>query len=497
MRKNAFGMTLAVMLAGAVASSSALAGPTVRASVDIMGEESMEGVLVQTAVSGNGRFMVFATEAPLVAEDDNGLTDIYVRDLESGTTMLVSVSVSGAGERANGASSNPGISGDGRRIAFVSSADNLVDDDGNGLADTFVRDLDAGITLRVNISSSGAEADVASPTTTPIVSQDGRYILFRSGANTLVAQTNWGDTQVFLHDLDARTTEMVSLSNFDIAAFGSSQSPGGVSADGRWVVFTSNATNLHPDTANNSVHVYLRDRFAGHTTLVSVNGDGPVSGGGASISDDGRYIAYSTLTDVVATDDNHRLDTYVWDNNIAHTITRATIGTDGQESEEDCIEGRISGDGRHVVFASKASEFSQTFVENTYQVFVRDLDEQTTSLVSKSTQGSIGLGHSRGATISADGRFVGFYSEASNLVNDDGNGARDAFVHDRGAASPVCPGDLDGDGLVGFGDLNTLLASYNSSAADPNYNPTADIDADGDVDFADLNVVVSAFNTDC
>ncbi len=482
---------------GVMVASFAHAGPTVRASVDADGQEASQEVFTRLAISADGRSMAFATDAPLVPEDVNGLTDVYVRDLDSGATILVSVS--SAGMLGDGPSSNPVISGDGRRVLFASTAANLVDNDSNGFVDLFVRDLDTGVTVRVNVSSTGAESDAeASLASSLAISSNGRFVVFPSSATTLVPQTNWGFHQLYLHDLDTQTTEMVSLSNLQIAAFGSSQSVGGVSADGRWIAFQSSASNLHPDVGpNNGPRVYVRDRQLGLTSLVSVNGSGDFDAYAPSISDDGRYIAYSTLTDAISTDTNFRRDTYVWDNHIPHTITRATVGTNGQESEVDCIEGRISGDGRHVVFASKASEFSQTYIENTYQVFVRDLDEQSTSLVSKSTQGSIALAHSRGASISSDGRYVGFYSEASNLVLNDGNGARDAFVHDRAAASPGCPGDVDGDGLIGFGDLNTLLASFNTSAGDPGFNPSADFDGDLDVDFADLNVVLSAFNQPC
>jgi Tol biopolymer transport system component len=294
-----------------------------RVSVSNKGRQA-NGPSGDPAISANGRYVAFwSTAANLVRGDTNGLSDVFVRDLRTHRTVRVSVTSRGrqAGCNAGGCeSTEPALSANGRYVAFESSATNLVAGDTNRLADVFVRDLRTGRTQRVSISSSGRQAGgdrTNNGSNAPMISADGRYVVFHSYASNLVR----GDTNrvpdIFLRDRKTRKTARISVSSSGLQADQESLGSAAVSADGRYVAFTSLATNLVAGDANDITDVFVRDLRAGTTTLVSLGaagnqGDDASSAGGAVFSADDRYLAFSSWAgNLVAGDTNDKPDAFV------------------------------------------------------------------------------------------------------------------------------------------------------------------------------------------
>ena len=197
-------------------------------------------------LAADGRFVAFGSDATnLVTGDTNAVSDAFVYDRVTGTTERVSVSSAGA--EANGTSFAPAISADGRFVAFPSEATNLVPGDTNGVTDVFVRDRLTGTTERVSVSSAGAEANGTS--FAPAISADGRFVAFPSEATNLVPGDTNGATDVFVRDRLTATTDRVSVDSAGAQANDRSDFPA-ISADGSVVAFVSTATNLVPDDTN-------------------------------------------------------------------------------------------------------------------------------------------------------------------------------------------------------------------------------------------------------
>jgi Tol biopolymer transport system component len=249
------------------------------------GDSGLRGL----AISGNGRYVAFASEASnLVAAAGARCTearlarvtcsDVFVRDRVTGETTRVSVG--NGGEQANGASYEPSISADGRFVAFTSEASNLVVGDTNscprlGCPDVFVRDRAIGKTTRVSLSSDGKR--LSGPSFEPSISADGRYVVFAAtlvvdGAKTCAAvaqRETVACRDVFVRDRATGKTERVSVSSAGEQANGYSDNPA-ISADGRFVIFSSAASGLVFGDTNNLRDVFARDRAAGTTSLVSL-----------------------------------------------------------------------------------------------------------------------------------------------------------------------------------------------------------------------------------
>ncbi len=372
----------------------------------------------RSALSADGRYVAYdSISDSLASRDANGVSDVFVYDRVTGITERVSVSTDGV--VANDGSGAPDISADGRYVAFVSSASNLVDGDTNGTSDVFLHDRVTGTTTRVSVDSAGLQGNGDS--LSPSISADGRFVAFGSAASNLVADDTNAASDVFLHDLAAATTVRVSVGVAG-QADGASEDPA-LNADGRFVAFRSSALNLVSELVRG---VFVRDTAAGTTTNV---------GGGysPSISGDGRFVAFEFLR--MFNVRLVRLEVVVHD--------RQTGSTTEVVSNSPTIDGEpaISADGRFVAFRS-GDGYS-------VDIFVRDLATGVSSRVGGEcwAQGNEDSHH---PAISADGRFVAFSSLSTNLDPDrEGSGV---FLHDR-AAVPACAarpplpaGDYDGDG---------------------------------------------------
>jgi hypothetical protein len=435
-RTSYFTILTAIALLGVLAGSSgAAAGDTTRISVDTSGAEAngeSYGI-----ISSDGRYVAFDSYASnLVAGDANGESDVFVRDLQTGTTELVSGDDSG--NPSNFASYGPSMSADGRYVVFTSQSTNLVADDdtkaepdGFVAPDAFVHDRDTGTTERVSVDGSGTGANGWSYGT--FVSDDGRYVAFYSTGSNLVQGDTNGTFDAFVRDRELKTTERVSVDGSGTGANSSSYSPS-MSADGRYVAFDSYASNLVEGDTNGHPDVFVRDRELKTTEWVSMGGSGAQGdyySWNARISADGRYVAFdSGSSNLVAGDSNDTGDVFVHDRDTG-TTERVSVPRCGPQGNGDSQGSYISADGRYVTFTSSASNLVGGDTNGVYDSFVRDRDTGTTERVSVDGSGVQGNGDSYGTSISSDGRYVAFDSGSSNLVGGDTNGVFDVFVHER------------------------------------------------------------------
>jgi TolB protein len=209
---------------------------------------------VAASLSRDGRFVAFVSEANnLSADDDDGIRDVYVRDLVSEHTTLVSRTSGPAGPGGNADSGDHSVSADGRLVAFESDADNLSAEDNDPVTDVFVRDLAANTTILVSRATGPAGAKGDAPSFSPEISADGRFVAFSSDAQNLSGADNDEAIDVFVRDLASNTTMLVSRASGPAGAGGDSGSSNALmSADGRFVAFASSATNLSAEDTDPS-----------------------------------------------------------------------------------------------------------------------------------------------------------------------------------------------------------------------------------------------------
>jgi Tol biopolymer transport system component len=354
---------------------------------------------------------------------------------EEPTTTLVS-RVGGHGRAGNENSTQPSISADGRYIAFVSRASNLVPEGKSGLIEIFVKDMQTGAVTLVSRADGPAGAVADDHTFEPSISADGRYVAFRSSARNL-SPDDTAFNDVYVRDLSAGTTLLVSrASGASGAAADGESSSAAISADGRHVAFASSSHNLTADPSTAESAVFVRDLDSGVTELVS-RPSGPGTAASdysqeASISADGRFVAFSSTAnlapDDVDADSAFRQDVFVRDRATATTIlaSRAS-GATGAPSDVISQEPAISADGLHVAFASDAELTGQRGYQR--NVFVRDIAAATTKLVSVGDEGRAGDAR-RDPAISADGSYIAFESRGGKISPVDADGRVDVFVRD-------------------------------------------------------------------
>jgi Tol biopolymer transport system component len=327
-----------------------LTGATTRVSVASDGAQG-EGDSTVRGISGNGRFIVFFSAAQLVPQDTNTSYDVYLHDRDTAATSLVSRSADGTAVGGN----EPAISVDGRFIAFYSFASNLVPGDTNAKDDVFVHDRLTGTTERVSVTSSEEQANAGSGR--PELSADGRFVAFDSEATNLMT----GDTNdctppppsqfrscsdVFVRDRENGTTIPISIGNTGTVGNHNSLAPA-ISADGRYVAYSSFASNLVTSDTNNNSDVFVRDRLSGITARVSTGVGGAEADHGVScpqIDPTGRYAAScSNATNLVADDTNAKNDVFVHD--LGDTDADGeTDPFDACPSDPDCDDDAF-GDG--------------------------------------------------------------------------------------------------------------------------------------------------------
>ncbi|MEW6074256.1 MAG: hypothetical protein AB1726_16890 [Planctomycetota bacterium] len=388
------------------------------------------------SISADGRYVAFqSTATNLVAGDTNGFCDIFVHDRQSGQTSRVSVNSTGA--QADRCSFYPVISTDGRYVAFESYATNLVPGDTNGWEDVFVHDRQSGQTTRVSIDSSGIQANGWNAWAS--ISADGRCVAFFGSATNLVPGDTNGQWDVFVHDRQNGETTRVSVSSAGVQGNNESHAPS-ISSDGRYVAFDSWATNLVPVDTNGNPDIFVHDRQSGQTTCASVDSMGIQANywsDWAAISADGRFVAFvSHAGNLVTGDTNGVPDIFVHDCQTGLT-TRASVDSTGLQADGWSDWVAVSADGRFVAFESDSTNLVPGDTNEWWDVFVHDRQSGETTRISVDSAGVQGNLNSYGFSISGDGRFVAFHSDATNLVPGDSNGCRDVFLRDRLAASAI------------------------------------------------------------
>ncbi|MEG4967989.1 calcium-binding protein [Microcoleus sp. B6-A1] len=431
-----------------------------RVSVDSAGNQGnpLPFSFTSPSISPDGRFVAFASPASnLVPGDTNASNDVFVRDTLANTTTRVSVD--SAGNQTFGDSYSPSISGNGRFVVFDSLASNLVPGDTNNRSDIFVRDTLANTTTRVSVNSAGNQANDYSYFSS--ITPDGRFVVFSSNASNLVPGDTNNNIDLFVRDTLANTTTRVSVDSAGNQAnrevYGSS-----ISADGRFVAFTSFAFNLVPGDTNENYDTFVRDLSTNTTTRVSVNSAGNQASGSPgipSISANGRFVVFdSNASNLVPGDTNNTSDIFVRDL-LTNTTTRVSVDSAGNEANKFSSNPSISGDGRFVTFASTASNLVPGDTNENYDVFVRDTLANTTARVSVDSSGNEGNNESSDSSISADGHRVVFSSDATNLVPGDTNNTLDVFVSDIGNTPGNNPPDNNINGTLG----NDILTGTNGN----------------------------------
>ncbi|MBK7643013.1 MAG: PD40 domain-containing protein [Planctomycetes bacterium] len=348
-----------------------MTGTTEAVSVD------SAGVPVQVGgwglcISDDGQFVAFETaDSDIVPGDTNWYPDIFVRDRQMGTNDRVSLAFDGA--QGDGGCYYPAISNGGRFVAYESVATNLVPGDTNGKEDVFVRDRLLGTTERVSISSSGAQGNGDSRLAS--ISGDGRFVAFQSTATTFVPGDTNGRLDSFLHDRLTGITQRISVATDGSQGDADSGFPL-VSADGRFVAFSSSASNLVPGFSGGYDLAYLRDLNLGTTQLVSIAQDGSQAdyvSYACGLSANGRYVCIlSAATNLVPIPTPNQGETYVRDMRTGQTSVASTR-SDGSYSNGAGSKSSISADGRFVVFESYATDYGPTDTNGTSDVFVKDL----------------------------------------------------------------------------------------------------------------------------
>ena len=533
---------------------------TVLVSDNLSGTGGGNGNSLAGQVSTNGRYAVFQSDASdLLPGDTNGVSDVFVRDLQTGSNILVSVAVDGSW--GNGTSTDPVMTPDGRYVAFISAATNLVAGDANGIADVFVRDLVNGTTRLISTDASGV--DVSAPVMTPdgrfvayvittptgsyssptgevyvcdlvsnvtiwastnaanitksalnlnfgssavcyhpAISDDGQHVVFKAGAGAGPAMvfrydaTNgvvtaissngvspWPQNDdvygpemspdgrfivfvatnqsaacysVQLWDSQAGTNLTVSVAQDGSLPTNSISDSPAVSADGRYVVFMSSATNLTANVVSNSFHIYCRDVQAGTTRLIDVDTNGVGSANPLAavpvMSSNGWDIAFACRSgSLVNGDQNGFFNVYLRDQNSQTTelisprdpglILRTGNGL------SFAVPSGLSDDGRKLLFTSLASDLAPNDTNGSSDLFVYDTQAGTNALVNADLNGNPAQGLTSSPVMSADGRFVAFVSTATNLVANDTNGAADLFLRDLEAGTTTLV-NVDSNGVV-------------------------------------------------
>jgi hypothetical protein len=451
------------------------------------GSVNATGDIWKDAISGDGRFVVFQSDSSTIApgdyEDNNSWEDIFVRDRTTGVTTRVSKTADG--NSPDDVSGYGTISANGRYVAFASGSSNLVAGDTNYRWDVFVRDLDQQTTVRVSVATDGTEGDEDSYY--PSISADGRFVAFLSWASTLgPPEVDWSsDRQLYLHDRDTdgngvfdepgtAITELISI-GLDGAAANRGVDTPHVSSDGRYVLYESESTNLDA-YVNGTNHLYRRDRQTGQTELIdrAMTG-GPSSWGvyyGTSdMSDDGRYITFSSISDdIVWFDMNWQSQVFLYDTVAGPAATQIVSKLpDDTLANASSYATSVSGDGRYVVFTTEASNLASPAPASGLMLVARDMLDGSFARVDVIDNGDAFDQADDYITpsISADGTAIVLSSSANNpLINGYGGDQRHVFVLTALAASPAAAAFPMSGGTGAIAVETSAVNGWNASTSD-------------------------------
>lgn len=415
-------------------------------------------------LSSDGRYLVFESGASnLVADDTNGMTDIFRKDLMTG--VVTRLSLSAEGTQADGNSLRPHLSADGRAVFFYSAATNLVPGDTNGVTDLFRKDLLTGEIVRLSTDSGRRQVDAGAPASgmnpdPAAISPDGRFVLFEAASDQLVARDTNNSADIFLKDWATGAIARISVNaagqEGTLSSFNARFSP-----DGRSVVFDSQAANLSPDDGDTRLDIFRKDLSTGEVTLLSTNGGGEKANSDcydAHFSANGRYLVFtSNATNLVAGDTSNNSDIFRKDL-LTGEVVRVSTSSAGVESDGNSIEARISADGRYVVFLSDAGSLVAGDTNGKWDVYRKDL---ATGEILRLSTSATGVETSElsgwGVEISADGRTV-ILGTGGGFVPGDTNNAIDIFRVDAELMS-------NADAVVAGRYVELRLGTGNASSA--------------------------------
>ncbi|MEA2011543.1 MAG: hypothetical protein U9O87_00435 [Verrucomicrobiota bacterium] len=421
-----------------------------RINVSSTGEQTTVHTLSRPSISDDGRFIVFSSkDANLVENDNNDAKDVFLYDSETAGLRLISKSESGTPGNAD--SANPTISADGNFIVFNSSASNLVANDTNDYWDTFLVDRVNGIVTLVSKNASGTQGDqgfiqgVLGPIKNtddvqryaPSISQNGKYVVFTSDATNLVENDTNKKYDIFLADMQTGNIERISVSTDETQANNSSYNAK-ISGNGRYVVFNSAASNLVENDTNNIWDTFLRDRELGTTVRINL-ADNEDEANGVSISvpdisHDGQYAVFtSKATNLLENKINRESEIFLY--NSTREILKC-ITLNNNNFPFGGINPAISSDGRYVLFSSRGV-FYENIEAGIAQIYSYNIETDTLELIS---QGENGVGNAMSSlpTTSTNG-VITFISLASNLVENDTNSKYDVFTLSRKAVTLLFP----------------------------------------------------------
>jgi hypothetical protein len=424
-------LLLVVLLwaAPAGASTRSLAGQ----SAPVTGAQA-NGPSYDPAVSVDGRYVAFLSDASNLVGNDasadpNGFTDVYLADTVAGTMRLVSQAA--GGQAANGPADEVDISDDGRYVVFASEASNLVPDDTNGdVSDIFEFDRQGGtLTLLSRKGLTGSQAD--GPSYEPSISGEGAFVAFATQATNLVRNDTNGKEDIILRDAATGTLTRVSTDSSGKQSNGDNSSPE-ISANGAIVAFDSAATDLVKSDSGRTRDVYVKNLTTNKISLASQRTDGVHVNADSSVEDvsgNGRFVVIQSYAPLVKNDTNNRGDVFLRDRTAATTVRVSKSST--AQANDQSFGAAISGDGSFVVFATWATNLLPGSDGNGSASDVLGYVVATGGLTNISTDAGGGWsdGSSFGAGLSADGLSVVFASRATDIVNGDTNGQDDVFTH--------------------------------------------------------------------
>lgn len=413
--------------AGAASSASGLSLASVTSGGGLGNARSED---VWQSINANGRYVVINSRATnMVPGVSDHKAHMFLRDLKTGKITLADISDSGA--LGNGDAFGGTVSADGRYVAFTSAATNLVPHDTAKAFDVFVRDLVAKKTYRISTTGNGQNGNAMSFRAE--ISGNGRYVAYTSLATNLVpGLTNHGSL-VYVYDMVTRKTAVASVSSSGAQANSDAQAPT-ISGSGRYVGYSSRATNLSPDATDHRWNVYVRDMVRHVTTLVSAgvsdvysSSELPITAQGSlgsTISPDGRYIAFGSWKQSPTGPD---LGLFIHDVATGKT-ERVDVTSAGRPANGlTFFLCSISSGGRYVAFSSQATNLVSAKTNGTWNIYIRDLRAGSTRLLSVGAGGAVSNGESAYPAISADGATVVFISAASNLVPGGTGGQMNVF----------------------------------------------------------------------
>jgi Tol biopolymer transport system component len=358
-----------------------------------------------------------------------GLTTLSAQAFADESTELVSVATDGT-QAIEGRSWRPHMTGDNRYVVYQSAATNLVPNDTNKFMDIFLFDRQTKETTLISKAADGTLGNGTSRQ--PRITPDGRYIVYNSAASNLVEGDTNALTDIFVYDRTTQQTKRINVANDGSQANLGSRLPY-ISDDGMRVSFLSSANNLVPGDTNKFNDIFVRDLKKNTTVRVSVSSTGVQANGSSwknNISGNGRYVVYqSAAKNLVASDTNKVEDVFVYDLNTKKT-TRASVSSAGLQSNNGAWHPSISADGRYVAFWSGANNLVAGDTNFYEDVFVHDRKTKTTTRVSVDSDGKQGRLDSSVPSISRDGRYVAFRSWSAFAPEDD-NKVDDIYVHDR------------------------------------------------------------------